>query len=249
MNIGYFLKWNPFVPAILLALVAYRAWARGFPLYGWIAIAVIGLWLAITIANLVCSGRLVQWAYSEEQPEEPEHGKIDLRSLTATQLADLPDFDLSLAAYEIISAPIDGMEIEQAQDRVRKLPPLIRPLYTVLTLKSEVENGGFNQYFWNSAGRLAPEALADLQRLGADQHAALLKEAMVIADKERPVVEKFRKEANWEAFAESYKHTDLGHLDDKFYALPTLDAIRADHIRRNWQEIQGFFRAQQPPAN
>lgn len=247
MNIGHFLKWNPLVPAILLALVAYRSWSRGLPLYGWMAMSIIGIWLVISIANLVTSGRLVRWAYSEDQPEESKQEKIDLRTLAAHRLADIPDFDLSMAAYELICAPLEGMKMEQAQEAVRSLPRMIRPLYTVLTLQSEVENGGFNQYFWNSAGRLAPEALADLQYLGADQHAALLREAIRIEERERPQMQEFQKEETWDSFAESYQHTALRPLDEKFYALPKLDAIRAGYIRRNWQHIQDYFNAQQTP--
>ncbi|HXE41867.1 MAG TPA: DUF4375 domain-containing protein [Candidatus Baltobacteraceae bacterium] len=170
--------------------------------------------------------------------------KVDLLSLTNKQAVDMDDFKLSVTAYELICKPLDGVKMEKAQDRVRKLPSLIRPLYTVLVLQSEVENGGFNQYFWNSSGRLASEALDDLVCLDAKQHAALLKYAIMIEKDESPMMAEFKKPQTWDSFAESYKHTELEPLDDEFYKLPKLDKFRADHIRKNLQEIQGYFQNQ-----
>ena len=123
---------------------------------------------------------------------------------------------LSLVAYQLICEPFKGVKMEKAQERVRILPILIRPLYTVLVLQSEVENGGFNQYFWNSSGRLASEALDDLVSLGAKQHAALLKYAIMIEKDESPMIAKFKKPQTWNSFAESYKHTELEPLDEEF---------------------------------
>lgn len=164
-------------------------------------------------------------------------------SLTGDEIAGTADYDLSLAGYQLICAPIAGMKMERAQDRVRDLPPLVRPLYTTLVLQSEVENGGFNQYFWNSSGRLVPEALEDLQRLGARRHASLLRKAIAIEKQEQSMMAEFKKPQDWESFAESYRHTALEKLDRQFYKLPKLDTIRAEYIRRSWRELQVFFQA------
>ena len=132
--------------------------------------------------------------------------------------------------------------MEEAQEQVRKLPTLIRPLYTIPLLQSEVENGGFNQYFWNSSGRLAAEALDDLVYLRADQHAMLLREAIVIERKESPTMFDFKRSKTWDCFAESYKHSDLGAIDEDFYQLEKLEKFCANHVRNNFQEIQNWFR-------
>ena len=169
---------------------------------------------------------------------------INLLSLTNNQAADMEDFELSLAAYQLICKPLKGVKMEKAQEQVRKLPVLIRPLYTVLVLQSEVENGGFNQYFWNLSGKLASEALDDVVYLGAKQHAALLKYAIMIEKDESPTMAEFKKPQNWDSFAESYKHSELGPLDTEFYKLTKLDKFRANHIRKYLQEIQNYFQAQ-----
>jgi hypothetical protein len=168
--------------------------------------------------------------------------KINLLKLTQQQIEAIDDFELSLAAYKLTCEPLDGLKMEKAQEQVRRLPNLIRPLYTTLVLQSEVENGGFNQYFWNSSGKLASEAFDDLVSIGAKLHAALLKQAITIENKESAMMSAFKKPQTWDAFAESYKHTDLGSLDSEFYKLEKLDNLRSAHIKKHLLEIQGYFK-------
>ena len=80
--------------------------------------------------------------------------------------------------------------IEKAQDAflvcpsrnlgrfLKALTPGQRALIAIEVLRSEVCNGGFGQYFWNSSCRLAPEALEGLSLIGATKHAELLSEAI-----------------------------------------------------------------------
>jgi len=50
--------------------------------------------------------------------------------------------------------------------------------FTIWWLEAEVNNGGFQQYFWNSAGDHADVALKSLKKIGAYQTATLLEEAI-----------------------------------------------------------------------
>jgi hypothetical protein len=167
--------------------------------------------------------------------------KINLLKLNQQQIETIDDFELSLAAYELICEPLDRLKMEKAQEQVRRLPILIRPLYTTLILQSEVENGGFNQYFWNSSGKLASEAFDDLVSIGAKLHAALFKQAITIEKKESATMSLFKKRQTWDAFAESYKHTDLNSLDSEFYKLEKLDNLRSAHIKKHLLEIQAVL--------
>jgi len=49
-------------------------------------------------------------------------------------------------------------------------------------LRAEVENGGFHQYFFNSSGDVAPEALLALESLNAVESARLLRDAIGLLD-------------------------------------------------------------------
>jgi hypothetical protein len=58
------------------------------------------------------------------------------------------------------------------------LTPAEQVAYCVDALEREVNNGGFEQFFWNSSGDTAHETLEALQALGAQQAAGLLREAI-----------------------------------------------------------------------
>jgi hypothetical protein len=47
-------------------------------------------------------------------------------------------------------------------------------------LEAEINNGGFQQYFFNSAGDAAPDAPAALRAIGAQQAAAIVAEALAL---------------------------------------------------------------------
>lgn len=59
-----------------------------------------------------------------------------------------------------------------------RVPQWVVHLYAVHWLHSEVENGGLLQFFANTTGLLAPEAVAGLRAIGLQEWAAVLEEAM-----------------------------------------------------------------------
>lgn len=64
-----------------------------------------------------------------------------------------------------------------------------RLYYVVRLFEGEVNNGGFEQYFYNSSSDHFQEALAGLERLGANKAATLLRKAarVAFADGKPPV--------------------------------------------------------------
>ncbi len=103
-------------------------------------------------------------------------------------------------------------------------------------MEAEVNNGGFNQYFWNPSGEFALEAVEGLNAIDAKKSADLLKNAINIAIKEFPEMKKFRKKGTLEAFSESYKQTDLNVLDNVFFKYEeNLSKLRIKYIRNNSQ--------------
>ena len=61
-------------------------------------------------------------------------------------------------------------------------PEASRILFAAHWTQSEVLNGGFGQYFSNSTGVLAPEAVLAFRALGMSQAAAILEQAMAFFD-------------------------------------------------------------------
>jgi hypothetical protein len=60
----------------------------------------------------------------------------------------------------------------------RRVAPEVGHLYAGHWCQSEVCNGGFFQFFGNTTGLLAPEALAGFQAIGVREWAEILAEAM-----------------------------------------------------------------------
>jgi hypothetical protein len=59
-----------------------------------------------------------------------------------------------------------------------RVRPEVGHLFAAHWCQSEVRNGGFHQFFSNSTGVLAPEALAAFRAIGLEEWASLLNEAM-----------------------------------------------------------------------
>src|SRR5437016_1196463 len=76
------------------------------------------------------------------------------RTYTSFDIATLraiPDDELEQALFDYAIGVIWD-DNEPRFDNFRSLPIGIQALYTTWTVDAEVNNGGFNQYFWNSSG-------------------------------------------------------------------------------------------------
>ena len=70
---------------------------------------------------------------------------------------------------------------KEQQKGFKSLTKKEQQIYAIWWLEGEVNNGGFNQYFWNSAGNHAGLALQTLQQMGATKTADLLSQAIEAA--------------------------------------------------------------------
>ena len=90
---------------------------------------------------------------------------------------------------------------------------------SVFALEVEVNNGGFDQFFYNSAGDLAffvPEAL---RIIGAHKTAKIAEKANSIFGKDGPSRDSSIRSEILLSFGEKYEDY-LGKLDDEFYEYP-----------------------------
>ena len=103
-----------------------------------------------------------------------------------------------------------------------------------------MNNGGFNQYYFNTDGEFAADAVTAFEYFGAKEHAALMKEANAVRAAEAAEMAKFKAQGTLEAFSESYKHSRLGPLDSRFYKLnENLSQLRIARIRQKPEEFAG----------
>ncbi len=122
-------------------------------------------------------------------------------------------------------------------DALTKLTPAQQIFYFNQCFERELNNGGFNQYFYNSSGNYAHETIAALTTIGANNMAGILQKAIAAFpnaqvptnwEQRQDVVLEIEEEANelWEA------------LDQEFYAYPdNLVELNYNYVLANKQQF------------
>ena len=113
-------------------------------------------------------------------------------------------------------------------------------MYLTWVVEGEVNNGGFNQYYYNTDGQFASEAVEAFEYFGATQHAALMREANATRVAEAELMQKFKDEGTLQAFSESYKYSKLRPLDERFMKLTEdLSQLRIARVRQAPEQFIG----------
>lgn len=156
------------------------------------------------------------------------------KELSFEILATIPDDKIELAILDYIDTKISDYRTRFAV--ISNMSKGFQIVYSTLTLESQVENGGFNQFFFNPSGQYTDMALRSLKMLGADDYYEILQKAIEIhlKEKENPELQNLYSQRTLEAFSKSYKLTTLGKCDEEFYSLgERLREIRLKFIRSN----------------
>ncbi len=159
--------------------------------------------------------------------------------LDPSTLSSIADAEVELAIIDYVSYKLDGHYHEEV-NIVGALPTGIRATYLTWIVEAEVHNGGFNQYYFNTDGKFASEAVEAFEYFGAPEHAALMREANTVRASEEIEMAEFKKQGSSQAFSESYEHTKLGVLDDRFYKLTeNLSQLCVARIRQMPEQFFG----------
>jgi hypothetical protein len=106
------------------------------------------------------------------------------------------------------------------------LTPAERRFLSIGMLRTEVNNGGFHQYLFNSAGDSAPDDADAAHMAGAHDLAVLVRQALARLDLADPRDRRARQDA-----LDDLEPEVFDDLDEAFYALEAstdLDGIMAD---------------------
>lgn len=112
-------------------------------------------------------------------------------------------------------------------------------IYVIWCLEAEVNNGGYNQFYFNSSGKyykLLPDAL---KLVCANKFADLTSRANKIYEQENAKITKYQ-DGTLEGFSKSYDDNPLNKFDDEFYDLyktEDLQKKQVDYIRKNKTEF------------
>jgi hypothetical protein len=90
-------------------------------------------------------------------------------------------------------------------------------IYAANWCVSEVDNGGFLQFFWNTTGILAPEASAGFERMGATVPARILTDAMRFFGAQYPRGRERRMQLLGGGVPDTRKSRPFEAEDDAFY--------------------------------
>ena len=145
-------------------------------------------------------------------------------------LEALSDDALIDAAVEYVCRRV-GSDAENRLELLNSLPEGLQAFFAVWLVDAEVKNGGFSQYFWNRGDSGAGVAVFGFRLLGADDHAALMEEAIKTWERERSVMSSYEARGTLEAFSEWTRHTVLGPLDMQYYGLPDIEPTLARFLR------------------
>jgi type IV pilus biogenesis protein CpaD/CtpE len=152
-------------------------------------------------------------------------------SLDPTILAGIADNELEQAVVDYVAAKLAGCHGRE-EEALAVLPAGARALWLTWVVEGEVNNGGFNQYYWNTNDRFAADAVDAFRFFSATEHASLMQEANRVRAQESRTIQEFKDRGSLDAFSESYKESKLGPLDERFYDLKeSLSALRTAKIR------------------
>jgi hypothetical protein len=146
-----------------------------------------------------------------------------------------PDLLTSLSADEVADAIVQHVHFRVAgawgseAPIIRALPAGVRAIYTTWLVDAEVNAGGFHQYFYNSSGQYAGDALAGYELLGAEEYAAIMRSAIATFEIDRHRLASVELD-DPERDSESAVHTALREIDQRYYAL-------GDRIYHSWAVI------------
>lgn len=190
-------------------------------------IIVIGV--IIMILNLFgCSERTKQ-----------NNSKPSIQRQLTEQIIDTTSDDMLLEVvynnlfHKLLAANDKEYEIVMSWNKSRQA------IYMIVQLEAEVNNGGYNQFYFNSSGQFA-QALPDaLKLVGATKFADLTERANNTFEKDKSKITE-HQDGTIEGFSKSYENNPLHKFDDEFYKLnetKNLQKIQVDYIRKNKKEF------------
>jgi hypothetical protein len=157
-----------------------------------------------------------------------------LRGPLPEQLAGMEDDQVTWAAIELVWDAVtiyEGVQILDAGLALATRPQ--RGLYAVWWTISEVRNGGFAQYYWNSTGVVAAHAIDGLRLLEASDAAAIVErslEPFAAVDASDPDARR--------AVLQGLPDDQFSALDERFWEIyPEVFARAAAHVRAHPEDF------------
>ncbi|WP_405568970.1 DMP19 family protein [Winogradskyella sp. Asnod2-B02-A] len=173
----------------------------------------------------------------EKSVDEFNNRKI-YEKLSPEILTNIPDDKLEQAIMDNIDTNFENGE-HYTLDKMSKLTKGQQAVFSTWWLEAEVNNGGFNQFYFNSSGQFAEMAEIGFKTIGAEKFSELTLRANSIFTENKERLEEF-DDGTMKSFSESYKDNPLNDLDTEFYKLydsENISDLRIKYIRENNKEF------------
>ena len=196
----------------------------------------------LTLALLSCSNRTPKVNISEEmnvsndtsnQLIQQYLNRKVYKKLTGEIIAQTPDDQLLTVVYDNIESKFPR-NYRKEYKTLMTLSEGRQAIYIIWYVEGEVNNGGFNQFYFNSSGQYAQLAPEAFKLVGAEKYAELMQRANNTYRSNEKSIRKSH-DGTLEGFSESYKDNPLNELDHEFYKLYKTEELRQLQIsfRRN----------------
>ena len=155
------------------------------------------------------------------------------KELTVENIDTISDENLLQAVFDNLSEKLP-QDYDKEYETVMSWNESRKAIYVIWALEAEVNNGGFNQFYFNSSGQFYKELPKALRLVGANGFAYLTLRANNLYEKENEKITK-NQDGTLEGFSKSYEDNPLNKLDSEFYELyktEKLMQIQVDYIRK-----------------
>lgn len=137
--------------------------------------------------------------------------------LTVDIIKNTDDDELEQLVFDNICEIIGEMQGTEFED-VSKLSFAQQALYSTWVVEAEVNNGGFNQFYFNPSSEFAYMAVGGFKLFGLIKHAELLEKSNKLFIQKKPDLEKYN-DGTLDSFSESYNEKLFDSFDEEFYKL------------------------------
>jgi hypothetical protein len=159
---------------------------------------------------------------------------------------ELTEQTIDSASYDdLLQIVFDNLSQKQSADYENEFETVMgwnkskQAVYIIWTLETEVNNGGYNQFYFNSSGQFYKYLPDALKLVGANKFSDLMKRANNTFEKENPKITQ-HQDGTLEGFSKSYEDNPLNSFDDEFfnlYKIENLQQIQVDFIRNHKAEF------------
>ncbi len=154
------------------------------------------------------------------------------KHLKNNELANIPDDNLENAVMSWMWNKFNK-DWSNQYEVITSLPKPCQDVYSCRTVSDEIDNGGFNQLFYNSTGEFTEMAREGFVAIGSPKLSGIMDNAIRAYKDNKAVLDKY-DDGKLESFCESYSEEIFNKLDDEFYKEECeLRKLIIEHIRKN----------------